>query len=142
MPLLDSLPFFALALYFQATTPYQFLFQMEEFSTPLANWRWSLLPQKGVTLSAETQVKLDLASKLFALSFFLCRNVAGSVLWSTYWSNHSAVTASAQWQPNGQEIVSYIEYTAATLTRVLNTYWLVLIFKVATRKPNKVTKTK
>ena len=44
------MPFFGLALYYKVTTPYQFLFLLEEVSTPFGNWRWSLLPKKGQSL--------------------------------------------------------------------------------------------
>eukprot|EP00808_Paulinella_micropora_P019939 g58885.t1 len=132
------MPFFGVGIWMNVCTPYHFLYLLEEISTPVGNWRWMLLPPKGQQLAPKEADRLRRVGYLFAASFLLARGLAGQAFWFTYFPNHWHVSAKPShheggWVDNTQEMVSYIQFSVCTCTRVLNYYWIYLIYKAATR---------
>eukprot|EP00457_Paulinella_chromatophora_P008730 gb/GEZN01008774.1/.p1 GENE.gb/GEZN01008774.1/~~gb/GEZN01008774.1/.p1 ORF type:complete len:265 (-),score=11.12 gb/GEZN01008774.1/:339-1133(-) len=127
------MPFFCFGIYMNTCTPCHFLYLLEEISTLFLNWRWFLLPPKGTKLSSEDNVRLIFVSQCFALSFLFVRCIVGQAFWFTYLPNHNSVSVIGDAQHGGwssylQEMFSYAQFTVCTLTRILNLYWLRIIY--------------
>jgi len=115
--------FFLTGLIDRCCTPYHFLFMIEELSTPFLNLRWQYRAEKDSKVYAFCQAA-------FVILFFICRILIGTGL---VWFGGVVVLPSyILAQPSAIRQGHLItQFTACTLSRFLNLYWLWKIYKIA-----------
>ena len=104
----------------------------KELSTPLGNYRWFLLPEKGTNQTPQQVSLLKTVGTLFGVTFCIVRNVYGILLWYTLLSivHSNKITFVTDFDMMN----TYVQCFVCTLTRVLNAYWTYLIYCGAVKK--------
>ncbi|KNC51492.1 uncharacterized protein AMSG_07689 [Thecamonas trahens ATCC 50062] len=121
---------FAIGLIAGVTTPYHFLFLIEELSTVFLNARyfWRASPALHTVFS-----------NLFALTFFLSRIIGGTCITSTVIPFLLDPATERALQPPYRYYALWTEIVLLVLSRALNLYWgyLILSKLLCPRPPRK-----
>lgn len=114
---------------------YQFLFLLEELSTPALNLK---------SLYRDSPRAYSIWSAIFAITFYLSRGIYGMIgAATTYWCLFTFYfELRAEYNSAYFGVLVFIQFLMFTISNLLNAYWMVLITRILYRKivPSKSSK--